>query len=109
MKASPGIPLFGRISAGQPNESSSEVEQRLPIDPATFDPAALGFKGIKGARDANLINRLRVAMLANGVDIMGGPGGIVSASHGPGEVAQTLDAFRTAVRRLKLEGDIGNA
>ena len=82
---------------------------RLPIDPATFDPAALGFKGIKGARDANLINRLRVAMLANGVDIMGGPGGIVSASHGPGEVAQTLDAFRSAVRRLKAEGDIGTA
>jgi repressor LexA len=36
VKASPGIPLFGRISAGQPNESSSEVEQRLPIDPASF-------------------------------------------------------------------------
>jgi glutamate-1-semialdehyde 2,1-aminomutase len=83
--------------------------RRLPIDPATFDPALLGFNGIKGARDANLINRLRVAMLANGVDIMGGPGGIVSASHGPVEVAQTLDAFRAAVRRLKLEGDIGNA
>jgi len=82
---------------------------RLPIDPATFNPAELGFKGIKGARDANLINRLRVAMLANGVDIMGGPGGIVSASHGAAEVAQTLDAFRAAVRRMKLEGDIGNA
>ncbi len=40
---------------------------------------------------------------------MGGPGGIVSASHGPGEVAQTLDAFRSAVRRLKAEGDIGTA
>ena len=82
---------------------------RLPIDPATFDPAKLGFKGIKGARDANPINRLRVAMLANGVDIMGGPGGIVSRSHGAAEIAQTLDAFRTAVRRLKSEGDIGNA
>ena len=81
----------------------------LPIDPATFDPAALGFKGIKGARDPSLINRLRVAMLASGVDIMGGPGGLVSASHGPEEVAQTLDAFRTAVRKLKSEGDIRNA
>lgn len=82
---------------------------RLPIDPATFDPAKLGFKGIKGARDANLINRIRIAMLANGVDIMGGPGGVVSAAHGPAELAQTLDAFRAAVRRLKLEGDIRNA
>jgi glutamate-1-semialdehyde 2,1-aminomutase len=46
-------------------------------------------------------------MLANGVDIMGAPGGLVSATHGPREVAQTLDAFRTAVRWLKAEGDVG--
>ena len=45
-------------------------------------------------------------MLANGVDIMGGPGGVVSATHGPREVALTLEAFRTAVRWLKAEGDI---
>jgi glutamate-1-semialdehyde 2,1-aminomutase len=46
-------------------------------------------------------------MLANGVDIMGGPGGLVSATHGPREVALTLEAFRTAVRLLRAEGDIG--
>ena len=55
-------------------------------------------------RDPNLINRLRLAMLANGVDIMGGPGGLVSATHGPREVAQTLEAFRTSVRWFKEEG-----
>jgi hypothetical protein len=37
---------------------------------------------------------------------MGAPGGLVSAMHGPGEVDQTLTAFRTAVRWLKAEGDI---
>ena len=79
---------------------------RIAIDPASFDPLQLGFKGIKGARDANLINRLRLAMLANGVDIMGGPGGVVSATHGPREVALTLAAFRTAVQWLRAEGDI---
>jgi glutamate-1-semialdehyde 2,1-aminomutase len=78
----------------------------IAIDPATFDPLELGFAGIKGARDANLVNRLRLALLANGVDIMGGPGGVVSATHGPGEVAHTLEAFRTAVRWLKDEGDV---
>jgi glutamate-1-semialdehyde 2,1-aminomutase len=78
----------------------------LPIDPASFDPAALGFEGIKGARDPHLINRLRLALLTEGVDIMGGPGGMVSATHGPQEVAQTLQAFRSALRRLKAEGDI---
>jgi glutamate-1-semialdehyde 2,1-aminomutase len=79
---------------------------RVKIDPATFDPLALGFKGLKGARNPDLAYRLRIAMLANGVDIMGAPGGLVSATHGAREVAQTLDAFRTAVRWLKADGDI---
>ena len=48
-------------------------------------------------------------MLANGVDIMGAPGGLVSAVHGPDEVARTLEAFRTSVRWLKAEGDIAHA
>jgi len=79
---------------------------RLDIDPAAFDPMKLGFAALKGARNPNLAYRLRVAMLANGVDFMGAPGGLVSATHGPREVAQTLDAFRTAVRWLKAEGDV---
>jgi hypothetical protein len=45
-------------------------------------------------------------MLANGVDIMGAPGGLVSDAHGTAEVARTLDAFRMSVRWLKDEGDI---
>ena len=48
---------------------------RLPVDPASFDPLKLGFKGLKG--------------------------GFVSAAHGPREIAQTLDAFRSALRALK--------
>jgi glutamate-1-semialdehyde 2,1-aminomutase len=78
----------------------------LDIDPQTFDPLRHGFKELKAVRDANLSHRLRIAMLANGVDIMGAPGGLVSAVHGPEEVARTLEAFRTSVRWLKAEGDI---
>jgi len=78
---------------------------RLAVDPATFDPVKLGFKGLKGARNPNLAYRLRIAMLANGVDIMGAPGGLVSAVHEAREVARTLEAFRTAVRWLKAEGE----
>jgi glutamate-1-semialdehyde 2,1-aminomutase len=81
----------------------------LAIDPMQFDPRALGFKGLKQARDAEQAQRLRLAMLANGVDIMGAPGGLVSAVHGPGEVEQTLEAFRTAVRALKEEGEVSGA
>jgi glutamate-1-semialdehyde 2,1-aminomutase len=78
----------------------------LDIDPQTFDPLRHGFKELKAVRNANLSHRLRIAMIANGVDIMGAPGGLVSASHGADEVARTLDAFRTSVRWLKTEGDI---
>jgi glutamate-1-semialdehyde 2,1-aminomutase len=78
----------------------------LQIDPATFDPLKLGFKGLKGARNANLSHRLRIAMIANGADIMGAPGGLVSATHEFEDVARTLEAFRTSVRWLKAEGDI---
>ena len=78
----------------------------LKLDPASFDPTKLGFKGLKGSKNANLAHRLRIAMIANGVDIMGAPGGLVSAMHGPEEVARTLEAFRTSVRWMKAEGDI---
>ena len=54
----------------------------LDIDPQTFDPLRHGFKELKAVRNANLSHRLRIAMLANGVDIMGAPGGLVSAVHG---------------------------
>jgi glutamate-1-semialdehyde 2,1-aminomutase len=74
---------------------------KLPIDPATFDPLKLGFQGLKGARDPQLNNRLRIALLSYGVDIAGGPGGFVSAAHGAAEVARTLEAWRQAVRALK--------
>lgn len=79
---------------------------KLAIDPATFDPHTLGFTGLKGARNPDLSHRLRIALLANGVDVMGAPGGLVSATHGPEEVARTLDGFRNAVRWMKAEGDI---
>ena len=80
--------------------------KRTAIDPTTFDAAKLDFAGLKGARNPDLAYRLRVALLANGVDIMGAPGGLVSAAHGPREVALTLEAFRTSVRWMKAEGDV---
>jgi glutamate-1-semialdehyde 2,1-aminomutase len=83
--------------------------KNLPLDPASFDPLEYGFAELKAARNANLSHRLRIALLANGVDIMGAPGGLVSATHGEREVAQTLDAFRNAVRWMKAEGDISIA
>jgi glutamate-1-semialdehyde 2,1-aminomutase len=95
--------VYGEASAFQIFQNPG----RLPVDPMNFDPLQLGFKGLKGARNPELACRLRVALLAGGVDIMGAPGGLVSALHGPREVDVTLEAFRAAVRALKEEGDVG--
>jgi glutamate-1-semialdehyde 2,1-aminomutase len=81
----------------------------IALDPATFDPVALGFAGLKGARNADLTYRLRIGMIAHGVDIMGSPGGLVSATHGAEDVARTLEAFRATVRMMKAEGDVKRA
>ncbi len=94
--------VYGEASAFQIFQNP----KKLPIDPATFDAGKLGFQDLKGVRNPDLAYRLRIALIANGVDIMGAPGGLVSAAHGPDEVARTLEAFRTAVRWLKADGDV---
>jgi glutamate-1-semialdehyde 2,1-aminomutase len=77
----------------------------LAIDPRRFDPLALGFEGLKKAKSAAMANKLRLAMLVAGVDIMGAPGGVISATHGDREIEQTLGAFQQAVRMIKEERD----
>jgi glutamate-1-semialdehyde 2,1-aminomutase len=99
-----GVPwgIYGQASTFQIFQNPKGVA----LDPATFDPVKLGFAGLKGAKDTSLSHRLRIAMISNGVDIMGSPGGLVSAVHGPEDVARTLDAFRKSVKAMKAEGDV---
>jgi len=99
-----GVPwgVYGEASTFQIFQNPKGVA----LDPATFDPVKLGFAGLKGVKDASLAHRLRIAMISNGVDIMGSPGGLVSAVHGPAEVARTLEAFAKSVKAMKSEGDI---
>ena len=99
-----GVPwgIYGEASTFQIFQNPKGIA----LDPATFDPVALGFAGLKGAKDPSLGHRLRIALIAGGVDIMGSPGGLVSAVHGPEEVARTLEAFRKAVKAMKAEGDV---
>jgi glutamate-1-semialdehyde 2,1-aminomutase len=99
-----GVPwgIYGEASTFQIFQNP----KGMALDPATFDPVQLGFKGLKGVKDTRLAHRLRIAMISHGADIMGAPGGTVSAVHGPAEVARTLEAFRRSVRAMKAEGDI---
>ncbi|MEQ9125910.1 MAG: aminotransferase class III-fold pyridoxal phosphate-dependent enzyme [Alphaproteobacteria bacterium] len=73
------------------------------VDPDSFDALSNPFMELKAnARDS--AQKLRLAMLTNGVDITGWPGGTISASHGDAELAETLTAFETSLRMLKDEG-----
>jgi glutamate-1-semialdehyde 2,1-aminomutase len=76
------------------------------LRPATFDPFAVPYRELK-ARQGNIVHRLRLAMLLQGVDLTSWPGALVSAAHSDAEVSDTVDAFREALRLLKREGDLG--
>ena len=70
-----------------------------PIDPATFDPLKVPFAKLKGARGAGpLTGKIRMGLMTHGVDVMGAPGGFVSATHGGAEIEKTVHALRETVR-----------
>ncbi|MFI5002944.1 MAG: aspartate aminotransferase family protein [Reyranellales bacterium] len=78
-----------------------------PVDPATFDPLKVPFAKLKGARGAgSLTGKIRMSLMTHGVDVMGAPGGFVSATHGGAEIEKTVHALRQTVRALKAEREV---
>jgi glutamate-1-semialdehyde 2,1-aminomutase len=77
------------------------------IDPLNFDPLKIDPDEFK-AHPPVLSNKLRLALLTNGVDISGRLGGFTSATHGAAEVVDTVDGFREAVRMLRQEGELAS-
>ncbi len=49
---------------------------------------------------------MRLGFLLHGVDIVGWPGGLVSAVHSPEDVARTLEAFDATLDMLAAEGEL---
>jgi glutamate-1-semialdehyde aminotransferase len=47
---------------------------------------------------------LRRAMLNEGVDLMGGAGGFVSAVHSEDDIERTISAFAEAIGALRSDG-----
>jgi glutamate-1-semialdehyde 2,1-aminomutase len=47
-----------------------------------------------------------MGLMSHGVDIMGAPGGFVSATHGGAEIEKTVHALRHTVRALKAEREV---
>ncbi|MBM3532781.1 MAG: aminotransferase class III-fold pyridoxal phosphate-dependent enzyme [Alphaproteobacteria bacterium] len=80
--------------------------KKRAVDARSFDPFAVDPDELKGAWSANITHKIRLGMLANGVDLNGGPGGVMSAVHSDADLQKTADAFRSTLKLLKEEGDI---
>jgi glutamate-1-semialdehyde 2,1-aminomutase len=80
--------------------------ENAPIDPATFDAEAHIPQMLGKARGEGVTAKLRLGLLANGVDINGGPSGTISATHGEAEMETTVGAFRTTLRALRRDGEL---
>ncbi|MBM3545518.1 MAG: aminotransferase class III-fold pyridoxal phosphate-dependent enzyme [Alphaproteobacteria bacterium] len=80
--------------------------KKRAIDAKNFDAFAVDPDELKGAWSANITHKIRLGMLANGVDVNGGPGGIMSAVHSDADLEKTAGALRATLKLLKEEGDI---
>ena len=78
------------------------------IRPTAFDASTLKLDSFKG-KNERMLDKLRLAMMVNGVDLRGWRGGIVSAAHTPADVEFTLEAWRQSLRALKSEGELRSA
>ncbi len=70
------------------------------FDRDRFDPLTLNRAQLQ-KKDAETVRQLRLALLANSIDISGWPGGLLSAVHSSEDISDSIDAFRESVRMLK--------
>ncbi len=75
------------------------------IDPKTFDPFEASFEELKSPPQ-HTINRMRLALLVNGVDLNPRLGGFTSCTHTTADVDETVTAFKTSLHMLRAEGEL---
>ena len=85
--------------------SVREPERIAGIGPYSFDPAKIPLEDMKNQPKA-LVNKLRLAMLVNGVDLNPRGGGLCPARTPRTMSPNTAAAFREAIRMLKQEGEL---
>jgi glutamate-1-semialdehyde 2,1-aminomutase len=76
------------------------------IKPSQFDTSILRDDVLGSPANPNLLSKIRMGLLANGVDITGAATGWVSATHGEPEIADTVAAFEALVSGLRRDGDL---
>jgi len=82
----------------------TNAKQRT-IDPLAFDPHSIPFLELR-EKSPQIVRKLQLALLVNGVDISGWPGGVLSAAHNAKDISWTVDAFREALQMLRSEGEL---
>ena len=75
------------------------------IDPCHFDAHDIAFDALQQGGKHPASHRFRLALMTNGVDVSGKPGGLTSCMHSDEDIALTLEAVRKSVRMLKAEGE----
>ena len=75
------------------------------IQPATFDPLSVPWQELKG-NVSGTVTKLQLAMLVNGVEFNGYPGGTISSVHNRADLDLTIDAFKESLKMLRSEGEV---
>ncbi len=79
------------------------------LDPKTFDALRYPVAKLRGMKKGELVRKLRLALLLNGVDVSSKPGGLTSCVHSDADIEQTAQAFRRALAMLRDEGELKQA
>jgi glutamate-1-semialdehyde 2,1-aminomutase len=77
--------------------------QRRKIDPMRFDPTALDYRELLSNPPA-LMQLVRLALLANGVDVSSRLSGFTSAAHTSDDIDATGAALEASLHMLRAEG-----
>jgi glutamate-1-semialdehyde 2,1-aminomutase len=77
------------------------------VSPEAIHAGQVHWSKLKGATPPELAQKIRLGFLANGVDAVIWPGGIVSGVHNEQDVDRTVSAFDKLLPLLAEEGDLG--
>jgi glutamate-1-semialdehyde 2,1-aminomutase len=78
----------------------------LPVTPAEIEAGKYDHRTLKAPPRPGLITKLRLGMMAHGVELFSWPGGPTSALHDDEDLERTIGAFAGTVRMLREEGDV---
>ena len=81
--------------------------QGIKVDPHAFNPMTAGHQAL--SVKSPIAEKLRLAMMVNGVDVNGRSGGSLSIAHTESDLQRTADALRESIRMLRAEGDLAAA